>query len=87
MYRFALAMTPEDAEAVAAQAYVEMLESGFTRVGEFHYLHHDVDGRPYADRAEMAHRLAVAAAATGMGLTLLPVLLRSRGVRRRAGRP
>ncbi len=73
MYRFALAMTPEDVEAVAAQAYAEMLESGFTRVGEFHYLHHDLDGRPYADRAEMAGRIAAASAATGIGLTLLPV--------------
>ena len=44
MYRFALTMTPEDVEAVAAQLYVEMLEAGFTRVGEFHYLHHDRDG-------------------------------------------
>ncbi len=73
MYRFALAMTPEDVDAVAAQAYVEMLESGFTRVGEFHYLHHNLDGRPYADRAEMAGRIAAAAAVTGIGLTLLPV--------------
>ncbi|WP_237480654.1 formimidoylglutamate deiminase [Lichenibacterium dinghuense] len=73
MYRFALAMTPEDAEAVAAQGYAEMLESGFTRVGEFHYLHHDRDGRPYADPAEMAQRIAAAAAETGIGLTLLPV--------------
>ena len=48
MYRFALTMTPDDVEAVAAQLYVEMLEAGFTRVGEFHYLHHDRDGRPYA---------------------------------------
>ena len=54
MYRFALAMTPDDVEAVAAQLYVEMLEAGFTRVGEFHYLHHDHDGRPYADIGEMA---------------------------------
>ena len=45
MYRFALAMTPDDVEAVAALLYVEMLERGFTRVGEFHYLHHDRDGR------------------------------------------
>ncbi len=73
MYRFALAMTPEDVEAVAAQAYVEMLEAGFTRVGEFHYLHHGRDGRPYADVAEMAGRIAAAAAETGIGLTLLPV--------------
>ena len=73
MYRFALAVTPEEVEALAAQAYVEMLESGFTRVGEFHYLHHDRDGRPYGDIAEMAARIAAAAVATGIGLTLLPV--------------
>ena len=44
MYRFALEMTPEDTEAVATLLYVEMLEQGYTRVGEFHYLHHDHDG-------------------------------------------
>ncbi|MGI3901882.1 MAG: formimidoylglutamate deiminase [Janthinobacterium lividum] len=73
MYRFALAMTPEDAEAVAAEVYVEMLEAGFTRVGEFHYLHHAPDGRPYDDPAEMASRIAAAASTAGIGLTLLPV--------------
>jgi len=73
MYRFALSMTPEDVEAVAAQLYVEMLEAGFTRVGEFHYLHHDKDGRPYGDIGEMAARIAAAAADTGIALTLLPV--------------
>jgi formimidoylglutamate deiminase len=72
MYRFLSRMTPEDVEAVAAQAYVEMLESGFTRVGEFHYLHHQPDGTPYDDPAEMASRIAAAAAAVGIGLTLLP---------------
>ena len=74
MYRFALTMSPDDVEAVAAELYVEMLEAGFTRVGEFHYLHHDRDGRPYANIAEMAERVAAAASATGIGLTLLPVL-------------
>jgi formiminoglutamate deiminase len=73
MYRFALSMSPEDVEAVAAQLYVEMLEAGFTRVGEFHYLHHDLDGTPYADPAEMAGRIAAAAVQAGIGLTLLPV--------------
>ncbi|MGN6549046.1 MAG: formimidoylglutamate deiminase [Pararhizobium sp.] len=73
MYRFALSMTPDQAEAVAAELYAEMLESGFTRVGEFHYLHHDVDGRPYGDIAEMAVRITAAAATTGIALTLLPV--------------
>ena len=73
MYRFALSLAPEDVEAVAAQLYVEMLEAGFTRVGEFHYLHHDRDGRPYADPAEMAGRIVAAADLTGIELTLLPV--------------
>jgi formimidoylglutamate deiminase len=52
---------------------VEMLETGFTRVGEFHYLHHAQDGTPYDDPAEMAGRIVAAAAETGIALTLLPV--------------
>lgn len=72
MYRFALAMTPDDVAAVAALLYVEMLEQGFTRVGEFHYLHHDRDGSHYADLGEMAVRIAQAAEASSIGLTLLP---------------
>lgn len=73
MYRFALSMSPDQLEAVAAQLYVEMLEAGFGRVGEFHYLHHAPDGRPYADIGELAGRIAAAAHETGIGLTLLPV--------------
>ena len=73
MYRFALTMRPEDVEAVAAWLYVEMLEAGFTRVAEFHYLHHQADGTPYANIAEHAERIAAAASGTGIGLTLLPV--------------
>jgi formiminoglutamate deiminase len=73
MYRFLARMTPDDVAAVAAQAYAEMLESGFTRVGEFHYLHHNPDGRPYADAAAMAGAIVAACDATGIGLTLLPV--------------
>lgn len=73
MYRFLDRLTPDDLQAVAEQAYMEMLESGFTRVGEFHYLHHAPDGRRYADHAEMSGRMAAAANATGLGLTLLPV--------------
>ncbi len=73
MYRFVDRLSPDDLEAIAAQAYAEMLESGFTRVGEFHYLHHAPDGGRYADLAEMSHRIGAAAEATGIGLTLLPV--------------
>lgn len=73
MYRFALSMSPQDIEAAAGLLYVEMLEAGYTSVGEFQYLHHDRDGRPYADIAETGARIAAAADATGIGLTLLPV--------------
>ncbi|GAO77566.1 formiminoglutamic iminohydrolase [Sphingopyxis sp. C-1] len=73
MYRFLDRLTPEDVAAITAQAYVEMLETGFTRVGEFHYLHHDPAGAAYADRAEMAGAIVRASAETGVGLTLLPV--------------
>ena len=73
MYRFLDRLTPEDIAAITAQAYVEMLETGFTRVGEFHYLHNDVDGGRYADPAETAGAIVAAADMSGIGLTLLPV--------------
>lgn len=73
MYRFLDRLTPDDVAAITAQAYVEMLEGGFTRVGEFHYLHHDPAGAQYGDPAEMAGAIVEASAATGIGLTLLPV--------------
>jgi formiminoglutamate deiminase len=74
MYGFLARLGPEEVEAVAAQAMAEMLERGFTALAEFHYLHHAPDGAPYANPAEMAERIAAAAAETGMGLTLLPAL-------------
>lgn len=72
MYRFVGRLSPDDVQSIAAYAYLEMLERGFTAVGEFHYLHHDPNGLPYADLGEMASRIAAAAAETGIGLTLLP---------------
>ena len=74
MYGFVRSLDPEQVEAIAAQLYVEMLKAGYTAVGEFHYLHHDPDGRPYADLAEMSRRVIAAAQATGIGITQLPVL-------------
>jgi len=74
MYRVALTLDPDDVAAVAAQLYAEMLEGGFTRVGEFHYLHHAPDGTAYDDIAELAGAIAEAASKTGLGLTLIPVL-------------
>ena len=73
MYRFVDHMGPDEVEAIAAQAFLEMLESGFTRVGEFHYVHHDASGAPYTNIAELAARTAAAASETGIALTLLPV--------------
>src|SRR3569623_1451167 len=72
-YRFLDRLTPDDIAAITTQAYVEMLEGGFTRVGEFHYLHNNIDGRRYADPAETAGAIVAAAEAAGIGLTLLPV--------------
>lgn len=73
MYRFVERLGPEELEAISAFAFAEMLEAGFTRVGEFHYLHHDRDGTAYSDLGELAARVAAAAHDTGIGLTLLPV--------------
>ena len=80
MYRFVGRLSPEDAEAVAAQLYVELLEWGFTGIAEFHYLHHQPDGTPYDDIAEMARRHLAAARRTGIGITLLPSLYRHGGI-------
>jgi len=80
MYRFVGLLSPEDAEAVAAQLYMELLEGGFTAVCEFHYLHHQPDGTPYGNRAEMALRHLAAAHATGIGITMLPALYRHGGI-------
>jgi len=79
MYRFAAAITPEQLEAIATGLYVEMLEAGYTSVCEFHYVHHDSDGHPYADDAALSMCLLRAAGRTGMGLTLLPVLYQTSG--------
>ncbi|HUD92999.1 formimidoylglutamate deiminase [Sphingobium sp.] len=73
MYRFVDRITPDILRSIAAFAYVEMLESGFTRVGEFHYLHHDRDGVAFADPAEMSAAILAAAADSGIALTHLPV--------------
>ncbi|WBT05260.1 formimidoylglutamate deiminase [Brevundimonas vesicularis] len=73
MYRFLDRGGPEEIEAITALAFMEMLEGGFTRVAEFHYLHNDPSGAAYLDRAEIAAQIVAAAQATGIALTLLPV--------------
>jgi formimidoylglutamate deiminase len=87
MYAFAGRVGPDDLRAIAAQLYVEMLEAGYTQVCEFHYLHHQPDGTPYADPAAMSLALVEAARETGIGLTLLPTLYMTGGFDGRALSP
>jgi formimidoylglutamate deiminase len=84
MFRFLEQLTPDDIEAIAAFVQMEMLEAGYAAVGEFHYLHHQPDGTPYASLAELSERIAAAATETGIGLTLLPVLYEHGGCDGRA---
>ena len=84
MYRFLDVLTPDEIETIAAFAFLEMQEAGFSAVAEFHYLHHQPGGTPYADLGELSARIAAAAAETGIGLTLLPVHYARGGV---DGRP
>ena len=87
MYGVALRITPAQLRAVAAQLYVELLQGGYTQVCEFHYLHHQPEGQPYADEATMAWAVADAAADAGLGLTVLPVLYERAGFAQPALRP
>ncbi len=80
MYALAGVLDPDQFQAIAARAYLEMLEAGYTSVGEFHYLHHDPTGKPYPNVTEMSERVVAAADQTGIGLTLLPVLYTHGGV-------
>jgi formimidoylglutamate deiminase len=84
MYRFAARITPESLHAIASQLYVEMLEAGYTTVCEFHYLHHQPNGKPYADPSAMSQALIQAARDAGIRLTLLPVLYMTGGFDGRA---
>jgi formimidoylglutamate deiminase len=73
MYRFASMMGPDEVQAIAAYVFADMLEAGFTTVGEFHYVHNDPTGGPYDNPAELSHRCLAAAEAVGLDITLLPV--------------
>ena len=74
MYRLVGKISPEQLGVIARQLYIEMLKAGYTSVAEFHYVHHDLSGQPYANSAELALRISEAARSAGIGLTLLPVL-------------
>ncbi|HEY3597315.1 MAG TPA: formimidoylglutamate deiminase [Paraburkholderia sp.] len=79
MYRFAARIAPEGLAAIAQWLYIEMLKAGYTSVCEFHYVHHAPDGSCYANEAELAQRVVDAARASGIGMTMLPVLYQYSG--------
>ena len=79
MYHCLRQINPDHLQAIASQLYVEMLKAGFTSVAEFQYLHHDPEGNPYANPAEMTLRCREAALESGIGFTALPVLYRFGG--------
>ena len=74
MYRLVGQISPQQLGVIARQLYIEMLKGGFTSVAEFHYVHHDTNGKPYANPAELALQVSQAASSVGIGMTLLPVL-------------
>lgn len=79
MYRCALSLDPDQMQAVATMLYGEMLRKGYTHVAEFHYLHHDKNGKPYSNLAEMGLRLVQAASDAGIRITLIPVFYQKGG--------
>lgn len=84
MYRFLDQLTPVQIEAIAALVFMEMLEAGYSAVAEFHYLHHAVGGKAYANLPELSERIVAAAETAGIGLTLLPVLYQYGGCDKRS---
>lgn len=79
MYKFLDQLSVDDAKIIAKQLYIEMLKMGYTRVAEFHYLHHDLGGETYQPLATMAKAIFEAANESGIGLTMLPVLYQYSG--------
>ncbi len=79
MYKLALSVNPDQFEAIATMLYSEMLRHGYTNVAEFHYLHHDKNGEPFSDLAEMGSRLISAAKSVGIGITLIPIFYQKGG--------
>lgn len=84
MYALATSMRPAEYQVCLSWVYLQMLKSGFTSCAEFHYLHHQADGTPFAQKEEMSLRIIAAAETAGMPLTLLPVLYQRAGFGERA---
>ena len=79
MYARAASLTPDEYFALATRVYREMRATGITAVGEFHYLHHQAGGTPYADPNEMGKALLAAADEAGIRIRLLDACYVSAG--------
>ena len=79
MYELALQFSPEQLEDIATMLYAEMLRNGYTSVAEFHYVHHDKNGKEYANLAELGERLVAAAKRAGIRITLVPMFYQMGG--------
>lgn len=83
MYALAGSLTPESIFDISLCAYRELRAAGVRTVGEFHYVHHQADGTPYAERTALADAVIRAARAAGLRIALLRVIYARAG----AGRP
>lgn len=79
MYKLALSMNPDQMESIATMLYSEMARHGYTNVAEFHYVHHDKNGKQFSNLAEMGSRLISAAKTAGIGITLIPIFYQKGG--------
>ena len=79
MYRFAYLVSPEDLQDIASYLYLEMIKQGYTSVAEFHYVHHQPNGKPYSSVSQLSQSVINAANIAGINLTLLPVLYMNAG--------
>ncbi len=79
MYQLALNINPEQMKIIAAMLYAELLRNGYTNVAEFHYVHHDENGKPYNNLAEMGEALIEAAKESGIKITLIPIFYQKGG--------
>jgi formimidoylglutamate deiminase len=73
MYSAATRLSPEDIYDASRMAFLEMALSGITSVGEFHYLHHAPNGKPYEDPNLLAKEVIRAANDVGLRIALLRV--------------
>lgn len=84
MYQAANLLSPEDMYRVARMAFLEMLLSGITTVGEFHYVHHATGGDAYQDRNLLALQILRAADEVGLRIALLRTAYARAGWRKAA---